>query len=120
MNKLFFTGRVVAAPVLANHGDSKVTKFTLISNEYAGRDEGSGEAKERQVKIQFTAFGSRGEAIARNVLKGDQLIVEAKLSNNDFTDGEGIERYGYNFTVDNFDFGAPGELKRAQLARRQE
>jgi single-strand DNA-binding protein len=120
MNRLFFTGRVAAAPVLANHGDSKVTKFTLISNEYAGRDEGSGETKERQVRIQFTAFGSRGEAIARNVLKGDQLIVEAKLSNNDFTDGEGIERYGYNFTVDNFDFGAPGELKRAQLARRQE
>ena len=120
MNRLFFTGRVAAAPVLANHGDSKVTKFTLISNEYADHDEGSGEAKERQVRIQFTAFGSRGEAIARNVLKGDQLIVEAKLSNNDFTDGEGIERYGYNFTVDNFDFGAPGELKRAQLARRQE
>jgi single-strand DNA-binding protein len=120
MNKLFFTGRVAAAPVLANRGNSKVTKFTLISNEYAGRDEGSGEATERQVRIQFTAFGSRGEAIARNVLKGDQLFVEAKLSNNDFTDGEGIERYGYNFTVDNFDFGAPGELKRAQLARRQE
>ena len=90
MHKLFFTGRVAAAPVLSNHGDSKVTKFTLISNEYTGRDEGSGEAKERQVRIRFTAFGSRGEAIAKNVLKGDQLIVEAKLSNNDFTDAERV------------------------------
>ncbi|PRX26124.1 single-strand DNA-binding protein [Paraburkholderia sp. BL18I3N2] len=120
MNQLFFTGRVAATPVLSNHGDSKVAKFTLISNEYAGRDESSGEAKERQLRIQFTAFGSRGEVIARNVLKGDQLIVEAKLSNNDYLDGQGVERYGYNFTVDNFEFGAPGELRRAQLARRQE
>ncbi|CAE6850767.1 Single-stranded DNA-binding protein [Paraburkholderia aspalathi] len=119
MNKLFFTGRVAAAPILTNHGETKVTKFTLIRNEYAGRDEGSGESKERQVSIQFTAFGSRGEAIAKNVLKGDQLIVEARLSNNDFTDGEGVERYGFNFVVADFEFGAPGEAKREQLAKRR-
>ncbi|MGF6766152.1 single-strand DNA-binding protein [Paraburkholderia sp. GAS33] len=119
MNKLFFTGRVASAPVLSTHGETKVTKFTLIRNEYAGRDEDSGDSRERVVNIQFTAFGARGEAIAKNVMKGDQLIVEARLSNNNFTDGDDIERYGFNFVVSDFEFGAPGEAKREQLAKRR-
>ena len=73
-------------------------------------------------RFETTVPGRLNDALRYAVsrVEEDQLIVEAKLSNNDFTDGEGIERYGYNFTVENFDFGAPGELKRAQLARRQE
>lgn len=115
MNKFWFVGHVAAAPVLSNHGD---TKFTLIRNEYAGKDEGSGEARERQVSIQFTAFGPRGEAIAKHVMKGDQLSVEARLENNNFKDGEGVERFGFNFVVKDFEYGAPGQAKRRQLAER--
>lgn len=117
-NALHFEGRVASAPVLSNHGDTKVTKFTLIRNEYAGKDDG-GDRRERSVSIQFTAFGQRGEAIAKHAMKGDQLIVMARLSNNNFTDGDGVERYGYNFVVEDFTFGAPGEAKRAQLAARR-
>ena len=118
MNALHFDGRLTAAPILTAHGTVKVTKFTLIRNDYAGKDEDSGERKETPVSIQFTAFGVRGEAIARNAMKGDQLIVTAHLANNDYTDSNDIERYGYNFIIDDFTFGAPGEAKRARLAQR--
>lgn len=117
MNKLFFTGRVAAAPEFKRHGATAVTKFRLIRNEYAGKDD-KNEAMERQVAVPFTAFGKIAEAISEHVLKGDQLVIEARLENNKFTDGQGVERYDYNFIVAEFEFGAPGEEKRKQLAER--
>ena len=75
-----------------------------------------GERREKQVTIPFTAFGGMAETLAKNVMTGDQLVIEAKISNNNFTDGEGKERYDYNFEVVAFDYGAPGAEKRKKLA----
>jgi len=115
MNKLIFTGRAAAAPELNAYGDTKVARFRLIRNDYAGKDE-NGERREKQVTIPFTAFGGMAETLAKNVMTGDQLVIEAKISNNNFTDGEGKERYDYNFEVVAFDYGAPGAEKRKKLA----
>jgi single-strand DNA-binding protein len=108
-----FTGRVGAAPTTQGNGENAVTKFTLIKNEYAGKDQND-ETKERVVSIQFTAFRSKAEAIAKFVNKGDQLIVSYRIENNRYTkDGEEI--FGYNFIVDDFEFGAPGSISRANF-----
>lgn len=115
MNKLIFEGRAAAAPELHTYGDTKVTRFRLIRNEYAGKD-GEGNRKERQVSIPFTAFAGMAETLARNVMTGDQLMIEAKLSNNNFTDKDEVERYDYNFEVVEFTYGAPGAEKRKKLA----
>lgn len=117
MNNFIFTGNVASAPELKESGDNARVRFTLIRNEYAGRD-AAGNPKERKVSIPFTAFGPKAEAIARNVMVGDQLIVHASISNNNYTDGQQIERYEYNFKVDDFEWGAPGEAKRQKLANR--
>ena len=117
MNNLAFVGRVASTPTLTTHGTTKVCKFTLIRNEFAGTDDAGG-AKQRKVAIPFTAFGSRAEAIAEHVMTGDQLIVQASIENNNYTKGD-VERFDYNFKVVEFDFGAPGESKRAQLQRRE-
>lgn len=115
MNNLNFSGRIAAAPVLTGNGDNAVCKVTLIRNEYAGKDD-SGERREKTVAIQFTAFRAKGEAIAKHCRKGDQLIVTAKVSNNNYTDKDDNEVYGFNFVIDDFEFGAPGEAKREELA----
>jgi single-strand DNA-binding protein len=109
-----FVGRVAAAPTSQGTGDKRVTKFTLIKNEYAGKDAQSGEAKERVVSIQFTAFRGKAEAIANHVNKGDQLIVSFRIENNRY-EKDGEEIFGYNFIVDDFEFGAPGSLSRAKF-----
>jgi len=119
MNTLFFTGRLAAAPELNTYGDTKVTRFRLIRNEYAGKDD-KGERKEREVVIPFSAFGKLAETIAKNSHVGDQLIVAATLRNNRYTDKDGVEQYGYNFEVVSFEFGAPGAEKRKMLAERGE
>lgn len=116
-NKGHFTGRVAKAPQFRDGGRTPVCYFTLIRNEYAGHDEG-GEAKERKVAIPFTAFGNKAKAISEHVFVGDQLIVEYRLANNDRpAEAGGEPEYGYSFIVDDFEFGAPGELKREKLAQ---
>lgn len=114
MNRLNFAGRLAAAPTQTGAGEKAIVKLTLIRNDYAGKDEG-GEAKTRVVAIQFTAFGKKGEAIAKHCMKGDQLIVSARISNNNWTDKDEVEHYGFNFTIDEFEFGAPAAEKRAAL-----
>src|SRR3569832_2270045 len=67
--------------------DAKVevfyTRFCLVGNDYGRRDE-EGAAREFITSLWFTAFGALGEAIAKNALKGDQLIVEARVRSNNW------------------------------------
>lgn len=118
MQSNVFTGRLADTPVLRGNGEDAVCRITLIDNEYAGKDV-EGNAKERVVSIPFVIFGSRGDAIARHCRKGDQLIVYWELRNNTYTDTAGEKVYGYDFVVRDFEFGAPGAIKRAELAERQ-
>lgn len=114
MNVNIFVGRVAKAVTLTGNGDKAVAKFTLMDNEYAGKD-GGGETKERVVAIPFTAFSRRAEAIAKNVHVGDQLIVQYRVANNNYTDKDQKEHYGFEFIVEDFKFGAPGAAKRELL-----
>ncbi len=118
MNKCFFTGRVAKSVTVAGSGEKAVAKFTLIDNEYAGKD-ATGAAKERTVAIQFTAFARRAEALGKNVQVGDQLIIEYRIANNNYTDKDGVEHYGFEFIVEDFTFGAPGAVKREMLQEQR-
>ena len=66
-------GNLARDPELVNKADSSYTRFCLIGNDYAGRDEDGG-AREVVTSLWFVAFGPLGEAIASNARKGDQLI----------------------------------------------
>jgi len=119
MNHFHFDGRLTKAPAVSGSGERAYSKFTLIRNEYAGKDDTSGSPLERDVAIQFTAFRNKAEAIAKHCRKGDQLIVTARLENNNY-EKDGEMQYGLSFIVEDFSFGAPGETKRSELAKRRE
>lgn len=114
MQQNLFIGNLAKTPQLTGSGDKAVAKFTLILNEYAGKD-ADGERTERQVSIQFTAFRAKAEAIGKHALKGDQLAVTYRIENNHYTTKDGVDVYGYNFIVEDFKFCAPGKEKREQL-----
>lgn len=117
MQHNLFIGQLAKAPEQVGSGDRAVTHFTLISNEYAGRD-ASGETRERVTSLRFSAFRAIGEQIHRHALKGDQLAVTYRIENNVY-EQDGRDVYGYNFVVENFTFGAPGKAKRAELDERR-
>lgn len=85
------------------------TKFTLIGNDKYGD-------KNITTSIQITAFNGIAEALVKHVRKGDQLIVETTVNNNNWIDDQDRKHYDFSFIAQSFKFGAPGKIKRAELA----
>jgi single-strand DNA-binding protein len=118
MNLFAYDGRLAKAPDLTRPNGATVCRFTLIRNEYRGVDADTGSKRdERKVAIPFAAFDAQAEAIAKHAMQGDQLIVRARVENNVY-EKDGADVHGYNFVVQEFDFGAPGPQKRDQLNDR--
>ena len=112
-------GNLAKDPELAFKGDTSYTRLCLVGNDYAGKDE-HGNTREIVTSLWLVAFESLGEAIAKNARKGDQLIVQAQIRANNWTDKDGEKQYDYSYVIQNFRFGAPGRAKREELARRNE
>lgn len=110
---LFAVGQVAKDPETGGEGDRRFTKFALIGNDF------NGTGKEPSVTtVFFVAFNGIGEAIAKNVRRGDQLIIEAQMKSNNWVDNSDRRHYDYSHIVQGFKFGAPGKLKREELAAR--
>ena len=112
--KVHAVGNLARNPELIASGDALRTRLCLVGNDYIGRDE-EGEAREMITSLWFTAFGALGEALAKNCQKGDQLILEARIQANTWTDKEGKAQYDHSFVVTGFRFGAPGRATRDRL-----
>src|SRR5215467_10299675 len=121
MNSFTLTavGNLARNPEFVAKNDTSYTRFCLVGNDYAGKDEG-GTAREITTSLWFVAFGALGEALARNARKGDQLIVEAHVRANNWTDKQGEKQYDHSFIVQGFRFGAPGRAKREEFEGRRE
>jgi single-strand DNA-binding protein len=121
MNSFTLTavGNLAKNPELVAKGDTAYTRFCLIGNDYAGKDD-DGAAREVTTSLWFVAFGPLGEAIARNSRKGDQLVLEARIRASNWTDQQGERQYDYSFIVEGFRFGAPGKVKREEFEQRRE
>ncbi len=104
-------GNLARDPETVQNGSTSYTRFCLVGNDYAGRD-GEGEPREVVTTVWFVAFGAMGECIARNSRKGDQLIVEAKIRANNWTDNRGTARYDHSYVVTGFRFGMKGRTRR--------
>ena len=112
--KLTAIGNLARDPELVAKSDTLYTRFCLVGNDYAGKDE-EGTAREVVTSLWFVAFGALGEAVAKNARKGDQLIVEARVRANNWTDKQGEKQYDHSFIVEGFRFGAPGRAKREEF-----
>lgn len=104
-------GNLARDPEQTNKGDSTYTRFCLIGDDYAGKDE-RGNVREITTSLWFVAFGSLGEALAKHARKGDQLILQAQMRSDSWTDKEGIRQSGQTLIVQTFRFGAPGRTTR--------
>ncbi len=121
MNSFTLTavGNLARNPEFVSKNDVSYTRFCLVANDYAGKDEG-GTAREVTTSLWFVAFGVMGETLARTGRKGDQLVVQARVRANNWTDKQGDKQYDHSFIVDGFRFGAPGKLKREELDARRD
>jgi single-strand DNA-binding protein len=121
MNSFTLTavGNLARNPEAVAKGDITYTRFCLVGNDYAGKDD-EGAPREIVTSLWFVAFGPLGESLVRNTRKGDQLIVEARVRSNNWTDKQGEKQYDLDFVVQGFRFGAPGKIKRGERDARRE
>jgi single-strand DNA-binding protein len=120
MNSFTLTavGNLAKDPELLSKGDTTYTQICLMGNDYAGKDS-QGNVRELTTSVYLVAFDNLGEAIAKNARKGDQLILQAQVRANNWTDKDGERRYDHTYVVQTFRFGAPGKLKREEMAARR-
>jgi single-strand DNA-binding protein len=121
MNSFTLTavGNLARNPEHVAKGEMTYTRFCLVGNDYAGKDE-EGASREVVTSLWFVAFGPLGEAIARHSRKGDQLFVEARVRADNWTDKQGEKQYDHAFVVQGFRWGAPGKTKREELGGRRD
>lgn len=111
-------GNLAKDPELGQKADTAYARICLVGNDYAGKD-ANGTAREAVTSLWFVAFDGLAETIAKNARKGDQLIVQAQIRSNNWTDKEGEMVYDHSFVIQTFRFGAPGRAKREELAARR-
>jgi len=113
---LVAVGSLVRDPESVSRGAKSFTRFCLTGTDVVGKDEGGGQPREVVSSVCFAAFGAIGEVIARHSKKGDQLIIEARLSTH--VDKQS-ERTEHTFIVQGFRFGCPGRTKREEAAQTE-
>jgi single-strand DNA-binding protein len=121
MNSFTLTavGNLARNPEAVAKGDITFTRFCLVGNDYAGKDD-EGAPREIVTTLWFVAFGTLAELLVHNARKGDQLIVEARVRSNNWTDKQGEKQYDHDFVVQGFRYGAPGKIKREERRFRRE
>ena len=83
--------------------DGEVAKgvVTIISNTKRGSGD---ERTEEATAIQWTLWGLQAENAAAYLGKGSRVNVVGRLRNNNYTDSEGRDVYGFGFTVEELDY----------------
>ena len=94
INKVQLLGNLGADPEVRHfQNGGRVLSFNLATSE-SWKDRDSGERKERTTWHRISIFADGLIDVAEKYLKkGSKVLVEGKLENREWTDGEGVKRY---------------------------
>ena len=103
--RLTAIGQLARNPELSIKGEITFARFCLVGDDEVSDGEEDGP-REVVTSLWFFAFGDIASTIAQNAGKGDQLILEARVVANNWTDKGGERQHGHTFIVTGFKFGA--------------
>ena len=110
-NIVLIVGNLGADPELrSTNGGTDVASFSLgtsrpkrDSDGKTFKDESGFTAKDTEWH-RVTCFNGIGRVIAQHAVKGMLVSVRGRLHNTRWTDGEGVERFGYEIIADDVQF----------------
>lgn len=109
-NRIVLMGNLTRDPQLSyTPANTAVCKFGLATNRsFKDRD---GNAREEVCFVDCTLFGRGGEVFNQYMSKGRLVLVEGRLTLNQWTTSEGDKRSKHEVFVENFTFvgGRGGE-----------
>lgn len=100
LNSIHIRGRLANDPTMREANGTTVVSFTLASNSSAKNADGSLITNFYRV----SAWGKRGETIAKFLKKGDQILVDGELSHRLYKDTNGNDRFSLDVIMDRFFF----------------
>lgn len=110
-NIVILVGNLGADPQSrTSNGGTDITSFSLGTSRPKRDSEGktykdaSGFTAKDTEWHRVTCFNGLGRVIAQHAVKGMLVSVRGRLHNSKWTDGEGIERYGYEVIADDVQF----------------
>ena len=97
MNKVILLGRLVADPeTRTTQSGIAMTRFKLAVNRQGKSQEGQPTAD----FFQITAWRHTAEFVQKYFTKGQQVLIEGYLRNNQYTDKDGNKRYSDDIHAD--------------------
>lgn len=113
LNRVILMGRLTKDPDFKQtQSGIAMCKFS-VAVERQFKDKVTGE---RQTDfLDCTAFRGTAEFISRYFSKGNMILVEGNIQNNNYTDNNGVKHYSNNIMVENVSFcGGKNESSTAQ------
>lgn len=96
MNKVVLLGRLVANPELKETSSkNSYTRFTIAVNR---------AIKDETDFINCIAWNKQAELICKYFKKGERILLDGRLTINNFKDKDGNNRESVEIVVDNFEF----------------
>ena len=105
LNRMICMGRLTADPELkqTNSGKEYINFSVAVDQPMKDKD---GEKKTDFFRC--TAWGGTAGFISRYFSKGSLILLEGAMHNDDYTDKDGVKRYGMNLTVETAHFTGEG------------
>lgn len=111
-NKVILMGRLCANPELKmmQSGTSSCGFRLAVARRFKSRETGETETD----FINCISWSKTADFISKYFHKGDMIIVEGSLRNNDYTDKSGTKHYSMKVHVDKAAFGGGGSKQKQE------
>ena len=118
LNKVIIMGRLTKDPDFKTSQSGIAICHFSVAVERQFKDKLTGE---RQADfLDCTAFRGTAEFVSRYFSKGNMILVEGNIQNNNYTDNNGVKHYSNTIMVENVSFcGGKNESGTAQPAQEQ-
>lgn len=118
LNKVIIMGRLTRDPDFKQTQSGIAICNFSVAVERKFKDSKTGERLTDF--LECTAFRGTAEFISRYFSKGNMVLVEGNIQNNNYTDNNGVKHYSNNIMVENVSFcGGKNESGTAQPASEQ-
>ena len=105
MNNFQFLGRLTKDPELKyTFNEKSYCKFSVAVDRRFKKDDGP-----TADFFFITAWGKQADVITQYFKKGQQILIEGRIENNNWEDENGKKHYDFEFTLEHFDFAAPAK-----------
>ena len=103
MNKIILLGNLTRDPQLSyTPNQTPVVDFGMATNRKWKAQDGSD--REEVCFVDCRMFGKRAEAINKYVKKGEKLLIEGRLTFDQWEAQDGTKRTKHRINVENFEF----------------